>query len=85
VLGVRRWKELVTGKNGGILFDRPKPTAGCSASGKEVHPVGSYYTDISRRTVNKTLNLQNSVTQRRGIVGWVKSTAPGSPLFCDTA
>jgi hypothetical protein len=22
------------GKNGRILFDRPKPTAGCSASGK---------------------------------------------------
>jgi hypothetical protein len=33
VLGVRRWRELVTGKNGGILFDRPKPTAGCSADG----------------------------------------------------
>jgi hypothetical protein len=31
VLGVRRWRELVTGKNGKILFDRPKPTAGCSA------------------------------------------------------
>jgi hypothetical protein len=24
----------VTGKNGRILFDRPKPTAGCSASGR---------------------------------------------------
>jgi hypothetical protein len=23
------------GKNGGILFDRPKPTADCSASGEE--------------------------------------------------
>jgi hypothetical protein len=22
-------------KNGGILFDRPKPTAGCSANGEE--------------------------------------------------
>jgi hypothetical protein len=36
VLGVRRWRELVTDrKNGGILFDRPKPTVGCSASGEE--------------------------------------------------
>jgi hypothetical protein len=24
----------VTGKNGRILFDRPKPTLGCSASGR---------------------------------------------------
>jgi hypothetical protein len=37
VLGARRWRELVTDrkKNGGILFDRPKPTAGCSANGEE--------------------------------------------------
>jgi hypothetical protein len=34
-LEVRRWRELVTGKNRGILFDRPKSTAGCSANGKE--------------------------------------------------
>jgi hypothetical protein len=35
VLGVRRWRELVTDrKNGRILFDRPKPTAGCSANGR---------------------------------------------------
>jgi uncharacterized protein (DUF1499 family) len=26
--------ELVTGKNGRVLFDRPKPTVGCSASGR---------------------------------------------------
>jgi hypothetical protein len=32
---VRRWRELVTGKNGGILLDRPKPTTGCSANGEE--------------------------------------------------
>jgi hypothetical protein len=35
VLGVRRWRELVTGKNGGILFDTPKPTVGCNANGEE--------------------------------------------------
>jgi hypothetical protein len=36
VLGVRRWREMVTDrKKGGMLFDRPKPTAGCSANGDE--------------------------------------------------
>jgi hypothetical protein len=35
VLGVRRWKELVAvRKNGRAMFDRPKPTVGCSASGR---------------------------------------------------
>ena len=34
VLGVRKWRELVTGQNGGTLFDRPKPTPGCSANGR---------------------------------------------------
>jgi len=35
VLGVRRWTELVADrKNGKILFDRPKPTAGCNANGR---------------------------------------------------
>jgi hypothetical protein len=34
VLGVRRWRELMTGQNGRTLFDRPKPTTGCSASGR---------------------------------------------------
>ena len=34
VLGVRRWVELVIGKNGRILFDRPKPIVGCSANGR---------------------------------------------------
>jgi len=32
VMGVRRWRELVTGQNGGTVFDRPKPTMGCSAN-----------------------------------------------------
>ena len=35
VLRVRRWRELVIDrKNGEVLFDRPKPIAGCSAKGK---------------------------------------------------
>jgi hypothetical protein len=33
-VGVRRWRALVIGTNGEILFDRPKPTAGCSANGR---------------------------------------------------
>jgi len=36
VLGVRRWRESwwQIGKNGRTLFDRPKPTVGCSANGR---------------------------------------------------
>ena len=38
VLGVRRWRELVADrkkkKNGRTMFDRPKPTVGCSANGR---------------------------------------------------
>jgi hypothetical protein len=35
VLGVRRWRELVADReNGRTLFDRPKPTVGCGASGR---------------------------------------------------
>ena len=35
VLGVRRWRELVAyRKKGRTLFDRPKPTVGCSANGR---------------------------------------------------
>jgi hypothetical protein len=35
-LGVRRWKNMVTDrkKNGRTLFNRPKLTPGCSASGR---------------------------------------------------
>ena len=32
VLGVRRWRRWQIGKNGRTLFDRPKPTMGCSAN-----------------------------------------------------
>jgi hypothetical protein len=31
VLGVRRWRELVIDRDR-LLFDRPKPAAGCSAN-----------------------------------------------------
>jgi hypothetical protein len=36
-MGVRRWRELVIDReNRGALFDRPKPTAGCSANGRRI-------------------------------------------------
>ena len=34
VLVVRRWRDLVAGKNGRTLFDRLKATVGCSANGR---------------------------------------------------
>jgi len=36
VLGVRRWRELVTDRKKWMdtFFDRPKPTVGCSANGR---------------------------------------------------
>jgi len=34
VLGERRWRELVAGKNGKALFDRPKPTVCCRTNGR---------------------------------------------------
>ena len=40
VLGVRRWRFLVKDrKKGRTLFDRPKPTVGCSASGRRIYVV----------------------------------------------
>jgi len=36
VLGLRRWGGLVIDReNGEVFFDRPKPTAGCSANGRK--------------------------------------------------
>jgi hypothetical protein len=40
------------GKNGRILFDRPKPTAGCSASGR-------------RRKKNIVLHIKIELSQKR--------------------
>jgi hypothetical protein len=53
VLGVRRWRELVIGTNGEVLFDRPKPTAGCSANGRRRRTYVSVYKkgDILRRSI----------------------------------
>jgi hypothetical protein len=43
VLGVRSgesWRQIE--KNGGILFDRPKPTAGYSANGRRRVTISKY-------------------------------------------
>jgi len=39
VLEVRRWRYFMADrkKNGRILFDRPKPTVGCSANGRRMY------------------------------------------------
>jgi hypothetical protein len=50
VMGVRRWRELVIEKNGEVLFDRPKPTAGCSANGRRRR----------RRRRNSSINITQS-------------------------
>ena len=34
MLGVRRWREIVTETNGRTLFNRPRLTVGCSANGR---------------------------------------------------
>jgi hypothetical protein len=48
-MGVRRWRELVIDReNGGELFDRPKPTAGCNANGR-------------RRIHSKTLEFSSAL------------------------
>jgi hypothetical protein len=39
VLGVRRWRELMIRTKGKVLFNRPKPTAGCSANGRRKRSV----------------------------------------------
>jgi hypothetical protein len=42
VLGVRIWRELLIDReNGEVLFDRPKPTAGCSANGRRKRRLAS--------------------------------------------
>ena len=52
VLGVRRWRELVIRTNGEVLFERPKPTAGCSANGRR--------RTIFSHTANKLFAFFNS-------------------------
>ena len=48
VLGVRKGRELVIETNGEVLFDRPKPTEGCSANGRR-----------RRSWLGKIMNISN--------------------------
>jgi len=54
VLGVRRWRKVVIRKNGQVLFDGPKPTAGCSANGRSssstLKITGRKVVSLSRRS-----------------------------------
>jgi len=40
VLGLKRWRELVSD---GTLFDRPKPTLGCSNNGRRIRIKRRYF------------------------------------------
>jgi hypothetical protein len=44
VLGVRRWRELVADRKKRTLFDRPKPTVGCSANGRRSYYITLHFT-----------------------------------------
>jgi hypothetical protein len=39
------------GKNGRILFDRPKPTVGCSASGRRINKLLTLYNSSVHSTI----------------------------------
>jgi hypothetical protein len=59
VLGVRRWRELVIGKNGKVLFDRPKPTAGYSANGRRRRRINSLKCYSSRKILQDAKMYRN--------------------------
>jgi hypothetical protein len=61
VLGMRRWRELVTGKNGRTLFDRPKPTAGCTVNGRRTKKKIYIYTYIMQVKFRLESVAQNSM------------------------
>jgi len=54
VLGVRRWQ---IGKNGRTLFDRPKPTVGCSANGRRRSTIDLRMKNYSK--LFETMDAQN--------------------------
>jgi hypothetical protein len=72
VLGVRRWRELATEKSDRILFDRPKPTAGCSANGRRRSIVGNFTVMMEAKTVHWRLTVCNA-TQFGLIVAFLRS------------
>ena len=58
VLGVKRWRELVADKkkNGRTLFERPKPTVGCSANGRRRILTAGMRKGTRQSQVNRTLD-----------------------------
>jgi hypothetical protein len=52
VLGVRRWREMVTGKSGRSLLNSPKPTMGCSANGRKEEELIKHVTIINTMIKN---------------------------------
>jgi hypothetical protein len=60
VLGVRRWRGSVIGRNGGTLCDRPKPTAGCSAKGRRRRRSG-YVLNVFMDLQNKSISYKADV------------------------
>jgi len=77
VLGVRRWKELVTGQNGGTLFDWPKPTTGCSANGRRRRIVIRCNWQHSRFVFGKyPVRISALFTRSRKMCVWLKEGRP---------
>jgi hypothetical protein len=55
MLGVRRWRELVTDREKWRgIFDRPKPTAGCSANGRRSSSLAR--SELLMALLNVTIN-----------------------------
>jgi len=62
VLGVRRWRELVAdGKNGRTLFDRPKPTVCCSATGRRRRSGKYIEVEVSVPSNNQQTNQTTAI------------------------
>jgi hypothetical protein len=61
---VRRWRELVADrKNGRTLFDRPKPTVGCSANGREEEFFSARHIPIAVYTEEYLLMMSSKPAQ----------------------
>jgi hypothetical protein len=63
VLGVRRWREMVTDRKNRTLFNRPKLTAGCKCQWKKKFKLITYsyeppVTDASKANKQYTQNVR---------------------------
>ena len=84
VLGMRRCRELVADreKNGRTLFDRPKPTVGCSANGRR-HFLDRFFRKILKYKISlKSTTLNYALHHRVGREVLCSRTLPdeGSPV-----